>query len=72
MSNQRSGKWKPAALSDGASEMRLRDFFRHCMEATAANGDEDSSFYFEQIVDHLNAGRSLPSNRRDIENLLGL
>ena len=28
MSNQRSGKWKPAAMADGNTDMKLRNFFR--------------------------------------------
>jgi len=60
MSNQRSGKWKPAAMRDGLNDMKLRAFFR-----TAANvvgEDTDAGFYFEQLVDHITQGGSLTTD----------
>ena len=57
MSNQRSGKWKPAAMSDGLNDMKLRNFFR-----TAANvleNEPDAAFYFEQIMEHITKGGSI-------------
>lgn len=57
MSNQRVGKWKPAAMSDGTSDMKLRNFFR---TATKVLEDEpDCAFYFEQIMEHINGGGSI-------------
>jgi len=57
MSNQRSGKWKPAAMSDGMQDMKLRNFFR-----TAANvleSEPDAAFYFEQVMEHITKGGSI-------------
>lgn len=60
MSNQRRGNWKPAALDDGSSDMKLRNFFRTC--ATVVGDDTDAQFYFEQIVEHINNGGTLGSD----------
>lgn len=57
MSNQRVGKWKPAALDNGTTDMRLRNFFKTCIRAL--EDEPDSQFYFEQIVDHINQGGSI-------------
>ena len=57
MSNQRSGKWKPAAMSDGLNDMKLRNFFRTC--AKVVDEDTDAQFFFEQIVEHINKGGSI-------------
>ena len=57
MSNQRGGKWKPAALDNGTTDMRLRNFFKTCVRAL--EDEPDSQFYFEQIVDHINQGGSI-------------
>ena len=57
MSNQRSGKWKPAAMSDGMQDMKLRNFFR-----TAANvleSEPEAAFYFEQVMEHITKGGSI-------------
>ena len=57
MSNQRSGKWKPAAMTDGSTDMKLRNFFR-----TAANvleSEPDAAFYFEQVMEHITKGGSI-------------
>lgn len=71
MSNQRSGKYHKAALSDGSSDMRLYNFFKDCKELLEESND-DASGYFETLMDELSAGRSLPSSRRDISRLLGI
>jgi|TARA_R100000081_G_C4817471_1_gene176402 hypothetical protein len=60
MSNQRSGKWKPAAMSDGMSEMKLRNFFRTC--AKVVEEESDAQFYFEQLVEHINNGGSISTD----------
>ena len=57
MSNQRSGKWKPAAMSDGNNDMKLRNFFRTA--AKVVEEDTDAQFFFEQIVEHINGGGNL-------------
>ena len=68
MSNQRNGKMHRAKLDDGASDMRLRNFFRDCADLLP----EDEAFYFEQIVDHLNNGKPLPTTKSEVGRLLGL
>lgn len=72
MSNQRTGKTHRAALSDGMQDMKLRNFFRDAQEILEENGEEDAAFYFEQIVDHFNAGKGLPANRKEVSRLLGI
>lgn len=57
MTNQRRGNWKPAAMGDGSSDMKLRDFFLTC--AQVVGEDTDAQFYFEQLVEHINSGGSI-------------
>lgn len=72
MSNQRAGKTHRAAASDSTADMRMRNFFRECQNLfTALNNDEVASFC-ETIVEEYNAGRQLPSDRREIQRLFGL
>lgn len=70
--NQRMGKTHKAAANDGLGEMKLRNFFRTCKELLEENGDTDAAYYFEQIVDEINSGKSLPNDRREISRLLGI
>ncbi len=72
MSNQRGGKWKKASLDSGLSQMKLRNFFRDCKELLEENGEEDAAFYFEQVMDEINEGRSLPGDKRNVSKVLGL
>ena len=72
MSNQRGGKWKKASLDSGLSQMKLRNFFRDCKELLEDNGEEDAAFYFEQIMDEINEGRTLPGDKRNVSKVLGL
>lgn len=72
MSNQRGGKWKKAVLDSGLSQMKLRNFFRDCKELLEENGEEDAAFYFEQVMDTINEGKSLPGDRKDVQKVLGL
>ena len=72
MSNQRRGSWKPARLDNSMQAMNLRNFFRECKELLEEEGKEDAAFYFEQVMEELNAGRSLPVDRRKISTILGL
>ena len=72
MSNQRGGKWKKASLDSGLSQMKLRNFFRDCKELLEENGEEDAAFYFEQIMDEINEGRTLPGDKRNLSKVLGL
>jgi hypothetical protein len=59
MSNQRRGNWKKASMADDNQDMKLYAFFKSCQEVLERNGEEDAAYYFEQIVDHMQAGRSL-------------
>lgn len=70
--NQRPGKTHRAAANDGLGDMKLRNFFRDCAELLNDNDDTDSAYYFEQIVELLNQGKSLPADRKEIGRLLGL
>lgn len=73
MSNQRSAKTHRAALGDGMQEMKMKIFFAHCSDILEESGQEDAAFYFEQIVDHIIAGKALPSdNRKEIARILGV
>jgi len=52
--------------------MKLRNFFRDCKELLEENGEEDAAFYFEQVMDEINEGRSLPGDKRNVSKVLGL
>lgn len=69
---QRSGKSHRAAMSDSMQEMNLRNFFRTCSEVLTDNDETNSAFYFEQIMEHINSGKGLPQERREIQRVLGL
>lgn len=71
MTNQRPGKTHRAALGNSMQEMNLRNFFRSCNEILL-NVDTDAAYYFEQIQEHIEAGNSLPQDKREIERLLGI
>ena len=70
--NQRTGKSHRAALGDGMADMKLKLFFRDCAAVLDENGHGDAAFYFEQVVDHLRDGGSLPKDKREAEKVLGL
>ncbi len=55
-------------------EMHLRNFFRSCKEILDSAGEPASfaAFYFEQIQEHIEAGNSLPHDKREIARLLGV
>ena len=72
MSNQRTGKTHRAAAGDSMADMNLRNFFRTSAELLNQAGNEDAAFYFEQIVDALNEGKSLPNEKREISRVLGI
>lgn len=72
MSNQRAGKTHRAAASDSTQEMKLRNFFRTCKEVLEAEGQDDAAYYFEQIMEEINSGKTLPSDRREISRMLGI
>lgn len=68
---QRAGKTHKAGANDGTQDMKLRNFFRDCAQILEAENDE-ASFYFEQIVERINDGKALPSDKKEIQRLLGL
>ena len=57
MSHQRSGKTYRAAANDGTQDMKIRNFFKTA--AAVLKDDPDSKFYFEQVVEHINAGGNI-------------
>jgi len=69
--NQRAGKSHKAALGDGSQDMKLKLFFKDCANILTDNNQEDAAFYFEQIVEHIMSGKSLPSDKREIARVLG-
>jgi hypothetical protein len=71
MSNQRPGKTHRAALGDDMQEMKLKIFFRTCKELLES-ADDSAAFYFEQLQDHIEAGNTLPQDKREIQRLLGI
>jgi hypothetical protein len=71
MSNQRPGKTHRAALGDDMQEMKLKIFFRTCKELLES-ADVSAAFYFEQLQEHIEAGNTLPQDKREIQRLLGI
>jgi len=71
MNNQRSGNTYRAAANDN-SGMGTLLFFKSAVEALNGAGYDDAAFYFEQVVDHLRDGGSLPKDKRETEKVLGL
>ena len=71
MSNQRAGKTHKAALSDGMQDMKMRNFFRTCVEVL--DDEPDAQFYFQQIVDHINSGKSIMTDdKSSVRRILGV
>ena len=71
MSNQRSGKWKPASMREGESMSRVT-FFKNAKKLLANYGHEDASFYFEQVEEHLRKGGGLSTDFKEIGRILGV
>jgi hypothetical protein len=62
MSNQRRGNFHKSAASflrTDAQERELVAFFKRAAETLNHYQHEDAAFYFEQCVDHLQAGGRL-------------
>jgi hypothetical protein len=56
MSNQRRGNWKPAALTDSGDRISIRtivEFMESASNALERDGQEDASFYFQQVAEFL-------------------
>ena len=71
MSNQRSGKWKSASISDG-NGMKTVTFFKNAKNVLEEMGHDDAAFYFGQVEEHLREGKSLPSDEKSIGHILGV
>ena len=71
MSNQRSGKWKPASMREGES-MSTVTFFKNAKKLLANYGHEDASFYFEQVEAQLRKGGGLSTDFKEIGRILGV
>lgn len=69
MSNQRRGKWKPAAMNDNTG-MRLTEFFKRATEVLNQYGHDDAAFYFEMCEEWLREGKTL--NPNDAAKILGV
>ena len=52
--------------------MGMLMFFKNAYQSLNEAGYEDEAFYFEQVVDHLRNGGSLPQDKRGVEKVLGL
>ena len=72
MSNQRPGKFKPAAMRDGDNHgLALKTFFRKAKELLEEKGEEDAAFYFEQCEEWSSNSRG-PMNENSASKVLGL
>jgi hypothetical protein len=72
MSNQRAGKFKPAAMRDNDTNgLALRSFFRRAKELLEEKGDDDAAFYFEQCEEWISNARG-PMNENSAGKVLGL
>ena len=71
MSNQRKGNYqsKPDGMTN---EMGVLKFFKIAAEELKKDGKVDESFYFEQTVDWLQRGNSLPKDNKSVIMCLGL
>ena len=72
MSTQRRGNWKPAALNDGdkISIREIINFAESAQEMLEIRGEDESAFYFEQVVDWLKTNPQ--KGLRNAGHILGL
>lgn len=70
--NQRPGKTHKAALDNGSNDMGIYKFFGACADVLKRNGQEDASFYFEQIKEHMERGGQLSTDPREVTRILGV
>ena len=70
MSNQRPGKMKPASM--GHDSFRTITFFKEGKRLLEEYGHEDAAYYFEQVVEHLQSGKPLPTSDREVGRVLGV
>jgi hypothetical protein len=69
---QRGGKVQKPIGDERINPMTLMQFARECSTQLNAAGYEDCAFYFDQIVDHLRAGKGLTSDPKKVSSMLGL
>lgn len=69
---QRPGKTHRAGLGDDNQLMRIKNFMQMCAEVLGDNDNDSSAFWFEQIVDHIMDGGSIPTERKEVSRILGL
>lgn len=69
---QRGGKVQKPIGDERINPMTLMQFARECSTQLNAAGYEDCAFYFDQIVDHLRAGKGLTADPRKVSSMLGL
>ena len=69
---QRGGKVQKPIGDERINPMTLMQFVRECAVQLNGAGEEDAAHYFEQIVDHLRAGKGLTADPRKVSSLLGL
>ena len=52
--------------------MQLRNFFRTCKQLLEDTGNDDASFYFEQVEEHISNGGSIyTDDKQSISRILG-
>ena len=71
MSNQRKGNYhsKPDGMTN---EMGTLKFFKIAQQVLEKEGKPDEAFNFEQMVDWLQSGKSLPKTEEDVIKALGI
>ncbi|MAD23600.1 MAG: hypothetical protein CMO44_05440 [Verrucomicrobiales bacterium] len=71
MSNQRKGNYqsKPDGMTN---EMGTLKFFKIAQQVLEKEGKTDEAFNFEQMVDWLQSGKSLPKTEEDVIKALGI
>lgn len=67
---QRPAKMQKSDL--GTNDMKCYKAMKLAAECLNGSGYEDEAFYFEQLVDWLSNGRTLPLDKKDMESALGL
>lgn len=70
--NQRAGKTHRAALGDGNTMMRLKNFMETCQKLLEGEGHTESAFYFEQLSEYFASGGELIDDRKETSRILGL
>ena len=69
---QRSGKTSKGLSDPSFNAMTVMQFVRECSAQLNEAGYDDCAFYFDQIVEHLRAGKGLTSDPKKVSSILGL